>query len=58
MTPRNDAKPAIPEGKSDKERPRRPDPDPAPDTMEGPGARNAARPEEDPKNKVTRTGER
>jgi hypothetical protein len=56
MSKRNDQQPPVPEGERKRENPTRPGGDP--DTLEGPGGRDAAKGEEDARNKTTRRGER
>ena len=56
MTKRKDAQPDVNEGSSmSKQRPER---EPDPDTLEGPGGKHEAKGEEDARNKTTRRGER
>ena len=56
MSKRKDAQPDVTEsGRASKDRPDR---DPSPDTLEGPGGRQEAKGEEDARNKTTRRGER
>lgn len=54
MNKRNDAQPSISEEERGPEHPVRPEPD----TLEGPGGRQATQEEKDAKSSATRTGER
>ena len=55
MSKRKDAQPDVSEESRATDRPNR---DPEPDTVEGPGGRQEAKGEEDARNKTTRRGER
>ena len=54
MTKRNDKQPELPDDPPARDRPKRPETEPA----EAPGGRDAARKEQDARNKSTRKGER
>ena len=54
MTKRNDAQPDLPDDTPKRDRPKRPEAEP----KEQPGGSEAAKTEQDARNKSTRTGER